>query len=263
MDGPPPTIDYHTPRPPDGPRTDPLAIVSVVSGSLSFAACLAVDLVGLGGFAASFLLGVVAVATAVAAAVRTSTFRRIRIERKTPPFVGGGLARGGLLMGIVAVCMMVFVVPQLGRARESANRVKCASNLRQIGQGLRQYAIDHGGVYPPDLDTLLTYAGSAADVLLCPRGDERADDTPPYELGVDCSYAMFALGTRERRPQDEVLATCDPRNHPPRDSATTSGANVLFADGSVEFLEEDEFLAALAASAGSQSARLAAAEGGP
>jgi len=35
-----------------------------------------------------------------------------------------------------------------GRSRETANRVKCASNLRQIGQAMLLYANDNGGHYP-------------------------------------------------------------------------------------------------------------------
>jgi prepilin-type processing-associated H-X9-DG protein len=52
--------------------------------------------------------------------------------------------------------VVISVVPFIGagcwhascRSRETANRVKCASNLRQIGQALLLYANDNRGVYP-------------------------------------------------------------------------------------------------------------------
>jgi len=44
--------------------------------------------------------------------------------------------------------LMAILLPSLGRAREQARRVACASNLRQIGLGLQMYAMDNEGQYP-------------------------------------------------------------------------------------------------------------------
>jgi prepilin-type N-terminal cleavage/methylation domain-containing protein len=52
-----------------------------------------------------------------------------------------------VVMGIIAVLIGVLL-PVLGRSRESANRVKCASNLRGIGQMLNSYALQNRGLYP-------------------------------------------------------------------------------------------------------------------
>jgi prepilin-type processing-associated H-X9-DG protein len=48
-----------------------------------------------------------------------------------------------LLPLLMAGCLMAG-----GRSRETANRVKCASNLRQIGQAILLYCNDNGGNYP-------------------------------------------------------------------------------------------------------------------
>jgi len=44
--------------------------------------------------------------------------------------------------------LMAIMLPSLGRARGQAHRVACASNLRQLGFGLKTYAIDNDGKYP-------------------------------------------------------------------------------------------------------------------
>jgi prepilin-type N-terminal cleavage/methylation domain-containing protein len=43
-----------------------------------------------------------------------------------------------VVIGIITVLIAVLL-PVLGRAREHANRVKCAANLRSMGQALTMY----------------------------------------------------------------------------------------------------------------------------
>jgi prepilin-type N-terminal cleavage/methylation domain-containing protein len=52
-----------------------------------------------------------------------------------------------VVIGIIALLISILL-PALNAAKERANRVKCASNLRQIGQGLMLYANDNKGQYP-------------------------------------------------------------------------------------------------------------------
>jgi prepilin-type N-terminal cleavage/methylation domain-containing protein/prepilin-type processing-associated H-X9-DG protein len=52
-----------------------------------------------------------------------------------------------VVIGIIAV-LVGILLPALGKARESANGVKCASNLRNIGQGFAQYLAENKQTYP-------------------------------------------------------------------------------------------------------------------
>ncbi|GIW76660.1 MAG: hypothetical protein KatS3mg104_1723 [Phycisphaerae bacterium] len=58
-----------------------------------------------------------------------------------------------VVIGIIALLISILL-PALRKARESAQRVKCASNLRQIYSGLVLYANEYKGVVP------LGYQGS-------------------------------------------------------------------------------------------------------
>ena len=73
-----------------------------------------------------------------------------------------------VVIGIIAVLISILL-PTLARARESANRVKCASNLRQIAMASIAYAnenkgslpptrFDNGPVQSPGYDYLFTYS---------------------------------------------------------------------------------------------------------
>ena len=69
-----------------------------------------------------------------------------------------------VVIGIIAL-LIGILLPVLGRTRESANRVKCGSNLRSIGQMLTSYAAQNRGNYPRTLydptKTPMTFADAA------------------------------------------------------------------------------------------------------
>ena len=55
------------------------------------------------------------------------------------------------LLVVITIIMILsgMLLPALARARESARRVSCGSNLRQVGMSLKMYASESSEYYPP------------------------------------------------------------------------------------------------------------------
>jgi len=126
-------------------------------------------------------------------------------------------------------------------SREVANRVKCASNLRQIGVAIDQYARDHDGKCPDDFADLLLNDDITAAVFVCPSAaDIPASGRSQQEIARNlkkpgcCSYLYFAKGVRAPWEPTRVLATEPLENH------GEDGINVLYGDGHVGWVGRKE-----------------------
>jgi hypothetical protein len=74
------------------------------------------------------------------------------------------------VLGGVAL-LLAILMPSLGRAREPANRIKCATNLRQIGYACLMYANVNGGRFPDSVATLFVESDLTAEVYNCTSSD--------------------------------------------------------------------------------------------
>ena len=103
------------------------------------------------------------------------------------------------LLVVIAIigALMAILMPAVSRARTQANRAICASNLRQISVGLRDYMNDTGDRYPAvsympsmspaplpkppaySIGDLLSKRISDINVFHCPRDTGGASRPPP------------------------------------------------------------------------------------
>ena len=91
-----------------------------------------------------------------------------------------------IVVGVIAL-LMALLLPVVKRAREGANRVACASNLRQVGGLLLNYSVQNNAAYPRTKYT----AGAAATYFTGPS------DTDPFTganvSANDVTAALFLL----------------------------------------------------------------------
>ena len=53
-----------------------------------------------------------------------------------------------LIVASVIAILLAMLLPALGKARATAQRINCASNMKQLGVGFVQYQADYEDFYP-------------------------------------------------------------------------------------------------------------------
>ncbi len=132
-----------------------------------------------------------------------------------------------------AMSMAVYpavLLPSLMRARELAKRVVSAQQMKEISVACHLYAQEHGGAFPPDLQTLVDM-----DLI---NVHERTLEAPIDEDPTRPSYVYFAGHGTWSEPHLVLL-------HERRDLNKGQGVNVAFTDGRVEFIRSDRIDALL------------------
>jgi prepilin-type processing-associated H-X9-DG protein len=242
----PVAIPYATPGPKVVPSIRGVAAASLTCALAGIAGtCL---LLQLGGAHPTLLFGLGLCAVLATLGAVLLGFHAIR--RAPGPAEGKGLAVVGLTLGGLW-CAVRFnaaiMMPRMGRAREPANRIKCASNLRQIGYGIALYANENNGLCPPDLATVLNTQDLTSEVFVCPSTDHEravAPTTAPWRMadlpaGKHLSYVYLGAGQNlNKLPAKWVMAyDLSTKHHSrTREAPRDRGVNVLFADGAVDYV---------------------------
>jgi hypothetical protein len=120
---------------------------------------------------------------------------------------------------VLAILLYYLTAPVLGLVRERDKRLTCASHLRQIGLVLQIYAEDHDGKLPESVQSLNEYS-MIPELFVCP-----ATSSSQYEYDPEATLDARGVVMWDRLG-----------NH-------KEGRNVLFGNGRVEWLTEEEFQA--------------------
>jgi prepilin-type processing-associated H-X9-DG protein len=172
------------------------------------------------------------VAASVAAAALVTTVGVNWVSHMIPAAPGG--ARPATSVAMAADAPPDDGAAAAARALETANRVKCQRNLRQIGTAITLYANTNQGAYPPDLGTLAKTMDVALEVFCCPSAGTQppANSTPDQAakwVNQNSDYIYIGATMKTGAAPELVVAYEKDADH------GGDGINMLFADGHVEF----------------------------
>jgi type II secretory pathway pseudopilin PulG len=179
-----------------------------------------------------------------------------------------GFSMVDLLVSIAVIALLIGIItPTLAHVKDAADKVVCASNLRQVGLGLTMYADDHEGRYPEGLatgdgtvDPQIAHTGedpnawnglgwlvadgylSTPQIFYCPAhqgehtAEAYADGWMMLDQPIRTNYAYRGVS-----PQQTLL---NPADDAVEAASDADSATVLIADGfstSADFNHENGF----------------------
>ncbi|MDO9465596.1 MAG: DUF1559 domain-containing protein [bacterium] len=120
-----------------------------------------------------------------------STLRPLRLFR--------GFTLIELLVVIAIIALLAsLLLPALSQAREMGRRIKCISNLRQLGLAFSMYTEDYDGYFPPTTSYHWPYAlrkdGYVANDMLfvCPTAVKLRKDTESFVGTTTANDGMYS-----------------------------------------------------------------------
>lgn len=121
-----------------------------------------------------------------------------------------------LLVVIAVIALLIsLLLPALGKARETARQIQCASNAGNVVKGIATYLTDGKGLYPPSY-----VYGSDKEGLTWKKEDQQLTNPTPSNGYVHWSASLFS-GTGV--PEGAFTCPSVPRKGAP---ATSPGQNV-------------------------------------
>ena len=162
-----------------------------------------------------------------------------------------------LLVVIAIIAILAgLILPVLARARESARRTSCASNLNQMAKAMFMYSdVPANGVFPSisvnttqdgDKALCLLYNRYVADarVFSCPSKPVAQSDLANIQPGNEASFKSAYGYDNAHGPNDAIAAIAADKSTAGQNSInhggfgnTGAGQNVMIGAGTIEFME--------------------------
>jgi prepilin-type processing-associated H-X9-DG protein len=153
---------------------------------------------------------------------------------------GRPLTVAALIIVSILLLLSIFI-PAPSRPSVVANRIKSASNLRQIGVAITLYSQSNQGAYPPTFVELWESEDLTPGVFVAPADTA---NTPSQGAttqaiandlihGAHCSYVYLGQGLNTLNPISPDVVIC----FEPLSVNAGAGMEVLFADGHVDWLD--------------------------
>jgi prepilin-type processing-associated H-X9-DG protein/prepilin-type N-terminal cleavage/methylation domain-containing protein len=171
------------------------------------------------------------------------------------------------LLVVIAIISILasMLLPALKKARNSANQIKCAGNLKQLGNSILMYSDDYDSRIPDQtgpgsgngywFGSMVPYSGKLEDdssIYRCPSDDEPLWGCVSYGLNnnldgekLSSIKSVSSKGMVLDSADTYVLSAwhIDNGNNAYVDiERHGNGANSLFVDGHVKYLKKSEFI---------------------
>lgn len=176
------------------------------------------------------LLGFVTLGVTSIVAIITGHISLSRIKKSAGALSGRGMAIAGLIIGYLVFALTALavvaslMVPVLMQTSQVGNQMKAASNAKQIITGMKMYASDNNGVYPPSLETLFE------EQIL---EDRRLLEFPPSMQVPGQGWEYLGAGHSDTSPGNTIVLRS-------RKADRTQKVVVARSDGLVEVVRESE-----------------------
>ena len=164
-----------------------------------------------------------------------------RIKRSQGTLKGQGMAVAGLVMGYFTIALglaMVAVmgVPVLSDQHPHAKEQTCMARLTQISLAVFQYADEHDGQLPPDLQALLDVGDIESGTFICPSDETHSEeDSDDWHSSYDSVFDLTdETLTVDSLPANVMFLWEDEARH-------RYGRTAAFFDRKFNSLSEDEF----------------------